>query len=223
MAVFVFSTKEAVNLAIAAENSLHIDNFSRDKNFFSAVAFEHQLSSPAQRKSLELDLAVMTNVTETRCYQSLLIFPPLQPDAHFQMLKNILTIHSQLGSVGVVGAKMIGHHTLVAPFISEVDVKEMEHSGVDQLSLLVARVVLHHGIVQNLTVFPPSRCHWRIAAAGRYAAQSHVVPPQSHRRLWVSCDEWFGKIICVGKKGKKFRRSMFFLKHERKGRQIFQQ
>ena len=113
-------------------------------------------------------------------------------------LKIILTVDSEPGPVGVVGAEVIGDHTLVASLISEVDVEEVEHSGVDQLSLLVPGVVLHFSIVQHLPVLPPSRGHRRVAAAGRDAAQSHVVPPQRHVRLWVSCDPRLGEIICGG-------------------------
>lgn len=104
----------------------------------------------------------------------------------FDKRENILTIDSKLGPVGVVGAKVIGNHTLVAPLISEVDIEEMKHSGVDQFSLLVPGIVLHFCIIQHLPILPPSCCHWRITATGRNAAQSHVVPPQCHMRLWVS-------------------------------------
>ena len=96
---------------------------------------------------------------------------------------------------------MIGDHALVAPLISEVDVEKVKHGGVDELSLLEPGVVLHLRIIQHLPVLPPSRGHRRIAAAGRHAAQGHVVPAQRHRRLWVSCDVGFGEIVCGGGAG----------------------
>lgn len=121
---------------------------------------------------------------------------------HYLIQDNILTIDSKFGPVGVVGAEVIGYHTLVAPLISEVDIEEMKHGGVDQLSLLVLCIVLHFCIIQHLAVLPPCRGHWRITAAGRNATQSDVIPPQCHGRLWVTCDVWFGEIICGGEGAK---------------------
>lgn len=92
-------------------------------------------------------------------------------------IKDILTIDCKLCPVGVVRAKMIGDHTLVAALISEVDIEEMKHSGVDQLSLLVLGIVLQLCVVEHLSILPPSRGHRRVAAAGGHAAQSDVVPP----------------------------------------------
>lgn len=111
---------------------------------------------------------------------------------------NILTIDGKLGPVGVVRAKVIGYHTLVAPLISEVHIEEVKHSGVDQLSLLVLCIVLHFRIIQHLPILPPCCGHWRITTAGRNTAQGHVIPPQCHRRLWVTCDMWLREIICGG-------------------------
>lgn len=46
-------------------------------------------------------------------------------------MKEFLTIDSQLCPGGVVGAKVIGDHTLIAPLISEINIEEMEFCGVD--------------------------------------------------------------------------------------------
>lgn len=97
---------------------------------------------------------------------------------------------------------MIGDNTLVKPIISEVDIKEMKHGGVDELSILITGVVFHFCIVENLPVLPPRRGHRRVAATGCNAAQSHVVAPQSHRGLWVGCDPRLGEIIYSGERGK---------------------
>lgn len=70
---------------------------------------------------------------------------------------------------------MIGDHTLVAALIGEVDIEEMKHSGVDQLSFLVLGIVLYLCVVEHLPILPPSRGHRRVAAAGGHAAQSDVV------------------------------------------------
>lgn len=93
---------------------------------------------------------------------------------------------------------MIGDHTLIAPLISEINIQEVEFCGVDQFFVLVSGVVVHLGVVQHLPVLPPNHAHGRVTAAGGNAAESDVVPPQDHGRLWVSCDVRLWKIICRG-------------------------
>lgn len=74
-------------------------------------------------------------------------------------MKEFLTIDSQLCPGGVVGAKVIGDHTLIAPLISEINIEEMEFCGVDQFFVLVSGVVLHLCVVQHLPVLPPNYTH----------------------------------------------------------------
>lgn len=74
-------------------------------------------------------------------------------------MKDFLTIDSQLCPGGVVGAKVIGDHTLIAPLISEINIQEVEFCGVDQFFVLVSGVVVHLCVVQHLSVLPPNYGH----------------------------------------------------------------
>lgn len=46
-------------------------------------------------------------------------------------MKEFLTIDSKLCPCGVVGAEVIGDHTLIAALISEINIEEMKFRGVD--------------------------------------------------------------------------------------------
>lgn len=111
------------------------------------------------------------------------------------LMANMLTVNGEPGPVGVVGAKVVGHHALVTSLIGEVDIEEVQHCGVDQLAFLVAGVVLYLGTVKHLAVLPPRCAHWRVAAAQRHAAQGHVVAAQDHRCLGMSGDPRLGEVV----------------------------
>lgn len=72
---------------------------------------------------------------------------------------------------------MIGDNTLVTALFSEVDIKEVKHSGIDELSFLIPGIVFHFCIVKHLPVLSPGSGHLGVAAAGCNAAQSHIVAP----------------------------------------------
>lgn len=110
--------------------------------------------------------------------------------------KSFFTIDCELGPVGVVRAKVVRDNTLVASFVCEVDVEEMQHGGVEQLSLLVAGVILHLCVTQHLPVLPPGRGHGGVTAAGRQAAQSHIGPTQGGGSLRVLCNPGLREVIC---------------------------
>lgn len=57
------------------------------------------------------------------------------------------TVDRHFGLSGVVGAKVVGDYALVASFICEVNIEQMEHAGVDELLVLVASIVLHLSII----------------------------------------------------------------------------
>lgn len=90
---------------------------------------------------------------------------------------NIPTIDCQPGPVGVVRSKVIGDNTLVRPLISEVDIREVQHGGIDEFSFLISGIVFHFCVVKHLPVLPPRSGHWGVAAAGCNAVQRHVDAP----------------------------------------------
>lgn len=81
-------------------------------------------------------------------------------------MRMTLTVDCKLGPVGIVGAKVVRNHTLVTALISEVDIKEVKDGGVDELSFLIASIILHFCIIQHLPILPPCSGHRRVTAAG---------------------------------------------------------
>lgn len=71
-----------------------------------------------------------------------------------------LTIDCKLCPVGIVGAKVVGNHTLVTALVSKVDIEEVKDGGVDELSFLITSIILHFCIIQHLPVLPPCSGHW---------------------------------------------------------------
>lgn len=102
---------------------------------------------------------------------------------------------------------MVRDNTLVASFVCEVDVEEMQHGGVEQLSLLVAGVILHLCVTQHLPVLPPGRGHGGVTAAGCQAAQSHIGPTQGSGGVRVVSDPGLWEVIC----GKEWRERAMIL------------
>lgn len=105
------------------------------------------------------------------------------------------TINCHFGLSGVVGAEVVGDYTLIASFISEVNIKQMEHAGVDELLVLVACIVLHLRIREHLFVFPPGGVHGGVTSAKSRAVKSDVGATQSHHRPGVSIHLWPRKAI----------------------------
>lgn len=71
---------------------------------------------------------------------------------------------------------MVGDNTLVLALICEIDVEQVEYSGVEEALILVPSVVLHLSFIQHLSIFAPGGAHGRVAAAERRAVQSDVGP-----------------------------------------------
>lgn len=93
---------------------------------------------------------------------------------------------------------MVGDDALVAPFVGEGDVPEVQNRGVlHHLALLGPHVgeVLDLSIVQHLVVFLPGEHHGGAAAAGGRAGEADVLPQHSHRGLGLDDDLWLGEII----------------------------
>lgn len=100
------------------------------------------------------------------------------------------TINRHFGLGGVVGAKVVGDYALVASFISEINIKQMKHAGVDELLVLVAGIVLHLCVRQHLFVFPPRGVHGRVASAEGRAVESDVGSAQCHHGPGVPTNLW---------------------------------
>lgn len=100
------------------------------------------------------------------------------------------TINSHFGLSGVVGTKVVGDYAVVASFISEVNIKQMENAGVNELLVLVAGIVLHLRIRQHLFVFPPGGVHGRVASAEGRAVESDVGAAQGHYCPGVPANLW---------------------------------
>lgn len=110
----------------------------------------------------------------------------------------MLTIDSQLGFVGIIGAEVIGDDALILSFIGEVHIEEVQDSGIlDHLAtlLLVSGKILDLGVVQHFTVLTPGGGHGRITAAHSAARQGHVHASQGNRGLRMHSDLRFREII----------------------------
>lgn len=93
---------------------------------------------------------------------------------------------------------MVGDDALVAAFVGEGDVAEVQDGGVlHHLPVLRPHVgkVLNLGVVQHLVVLLPRKHHGGAAAAGSRASEADVLAEDCHRCLGLDDDLRLGEII----------------------------
>lgn len=73
--------------------------------------------------------------------------------------------------------------------------EQVEHTGVDELVLLVAGIVVHLHFIQHLPVLPPRGAHGRVTAAESGAVESDIGAPQSYDCPGVTTDLGLREVI----------------------------
>lgn len=132
---------------------------------------------------------VLTSLTNQAANRGLIYWrPTVDNEAHF---------------AGVGGAKVVGDDALVAAFVGEGDAPQVQYSGVlchcaaaPRSRPLVMGDVLHLGVAEDFMVLAPGEGHWRGAAAGYPARETHIAAQDGDSGLRLHGDLRLGEVVC---------------------------